>query len=198
MKQLLLAVLLAAVASSATTLLLAGAMKPDPAPAAPPLSAADFKAALADLENEVAALRREMAERGPPAAPWTASPAPAGRSPGAAPAADRATSEAVRPATDNSSAEPTPGHLLRFRELFDRDDEGNTSIRREMRRRWLFRGEREVVEWFGIPETVGVEDGGAETWYYEIPTGEKDEDGGPVTEGFNIRLSRGRVIEIGG
>ncbi len=196
MKQLVLVALIAALASSAMTLLLEGAFRP-PA-AAPPsaVSAADFKAALADLEREVAALRREAAERAGAAPASTAGQPWPGRVAGGPPSPDPGAPGAVRPPSEPAAAEPSAAHLQRFRELFSQDEEGNTSIRRDARARWLFRGEREVLDWFGLPENISIDDGSSETWYYEIPTGAKDEEGNPDTKAYRIRLNRGRLIEI--
>jgi hypothetical protein len=197
-RDLALVAVLASAASASLTLLVGGALRPEAPPAAPALTAADFKAALADLESQVEGLRREMAERGGSAPAWVAPSAPGPRPPGAlSPAPGGGAAEPLRTGQDNAALEPTPAHLLRFREFFDVDEVGDRRLRPEARRRWLFRGERDVAEWFGIPEVVGMDESGSETWTYEIPTGEKDEEGEPVTETYWIRLNRGRVIDLG-
>lgn len=193
-RDLALVAVLASAASASLTLLVSASLRPDVPPAPPPLTAADFKAALADLESQVAGLRREMAERGASSEPWVSPPlsaprATGGPSPVAAPGA-----EPFRPGSENASGEPTTAHLLHFRELYERDEDGDTHLRPEAKRRWLFRGEREVIEWFGIPGHVELDESGSEFWRYELTTGEKDEDGEPVVEGFSIRMNRGRLI----
>jgi hypothetical protein len=195
-KGLLLVAVLASLASASLTLLLSGALRPEAPPPASALSAADFKAALADLESQVAGLRREMAERGASAEPWVASSPAGARVPAPSAAGSTGGADGFRAGSDSEAPAPSAAHLLHFRELFERDEDGDTHIRKDLRRRWMFRGEREVVEWFGIPESIAVEDSGVEDWYYEIPTGEKDEEGEPMSESYQIHLNRGRVIDI--
>ncbi len=198
MKQTLLAAVLAAIASSALTLLLAGSAAPAP-PSAPsagaPATAAEFKAALADLEREVAALRRDLAAGG-------AGPADSPAGDGTAPPASRIPASpaapVVREAKSPEPAVPAPEGLKRFAEAVPRNAENERDVegRSVQKRRWLFRGEREILEWFGLPDTVHAE-GEKETWYYEIPTGTVDEDGWPQHRNYWITLNRGRLTDMG-
>jgi hypothetical protein len=199
--------LLSALASSALTLLLASAFRPVPPRAPDPLTTADFKEALGTLEREVAALRREAAARAEaaeagvfsPAAEADAAPAEAAVAPSATPpAASRSTGEPVAVVRGPRLAPSAPvGQYQRFRDVMplrpdgDEDAEG----RRRLLRTWMFRSEREVLEWFGVPDSVGAE-GEREDWYYEVSTGALDEEGDPVIEDFTVVLNRGRLIRF--
>jgi hypothetical protein len=85
----------------------------------------------------------------------------------------------------------------RFRQLVPRreDADEEQAARLAERRRWLFRGEREVLDWFGQPDDINAE-GEAETWYYRVPTGTTAEDGTPETNMYWIRLNKGRVVQF--
>jgi hypothetical protein len=196
-KQLLLVAVLAALASSAITLLVSGAFRPAPPPAAGAPSVADFKSALADLEREVAAMRRESAERGSAVGPSRREESGAGRAAVVNPGAARGPGDAPAAAEAARTPEASASHLQRFREIFPRDENGDTSARKDLVRGWLLHGEAEVLEWFGLPDSITTGDG-LETWYYDIPTGGKDEEGNPLSEDFQIQMGRGRVIGMDG
>lgn len=56
----------------------------------------------------------------------------------------------------------------------------------KLRRAWMFRSEREVVEWLGTPDLVWVEKGGSESWQYDLADGE-----------YRIlEFNRGRLLDI--
>jgi len=192
-KQLLLVAILSAVASSALTLLVASSFRPPPdVPGSPP---PDFKAALGDLERDLAAVRRELAAGARGEAPPT--PAVPG---GAPPSRSDRPVEAplVLPAGSAETAVPVPDRLRRFTDALPRTADGKRDPqgRRLQKRQWMFRAESEVFAWFGTPEMVQAE-GETETWYYEVPTGAMDEDGDPETNSFWIKINRGRLVDLG-
>jgi hypothetical protein len=204
MRQTILAALLAAVAASALTLLLSTGMRP-PAGAA---TTADFRAALADLVGEVAALRREMAGgRGAAPAPvFAASPGtvPAvavGTSPPAAaaeetPAVEAAAVPAAEPEVmevrrEERSAIPRTQEVVeRLRTLTNWEESA------EIRKAWILAGEEQVVNAFGKPDEVWVQDGGAETWNYRTLTGTIDENGDPEWQDITLSMNRGRLVRV--
>jgi len=192
-KQLVLVAVLAAFASSAITLLLAPA--PPRAAAVPAAPATDFKAALADLEREVSALRLELAARDRPA---TAVPVPA---------AAGTPSSVHAPATAAAEAGPVPSTpavemstvAARFREMAPYVAEGvrDKEAHEEQKRRWMLRGEKEVLEWFGRPRSIDAT-GEQEVWTYRVPSAEINQVTGlPDEVVYWVRINRGRVIDLG-
>ena len=56
----------------------------------------------------------------------------------------------------------------------------------KLRRAWMFRSEREVIDWLGTPDSVWVEQSGSESWQYELADGE-----------YRIlEFNRGRLLDI--
>jgi hypothetical protein len=187
----------AAVASSALTLLLSDRFRAPPAASPPP--APDFKAALSDLEREVAGLRADLAGM-----PRGTSPVPPPSDPGAAlatapplPAPTPAPPVVREDGTPEPPADVTMA-VNRFLEVLPTTAEGEAdgSARAAMKRRWLFRGEREVLDHFGLPHTIQVE-GEAEIWHFEVPLGILDDEGNMEHANYWIKLNRGRLIDLG-
>jgi hypothetical protein len=197
-KQTALAVVLAAAVSSVLTLLLASALRPPPAAPPSSLTASEFKAALGDLEREVATLRAALAERG------AAGPAPiAAAAPGAAPTArgeERpAASATLVVRAEGTAAAPAAATLLqRLEEVAPRLPEGGKDYeaREEVLRRWILRPESEVHAWFGLPARIDA-NGEQERWFYVVDTGTGSEKGGTVKRTVWVLLNRGRVVDIG-
>ena len=199
MKSTVVAALLAAVASSVLTLVLASAFRPPPA-AAPTssLTAAEFKAALGDLEREVAALRAALAERG------ASGPGPVAAIPGTAAPIARVDASPAATATffvrpEGPAEAPAAATLLqRFEEVAPRLPEGGRdyNARKDVLRRWILRPESEVQAWFGLPARIEPKDE-QERWWYEVATGARSPNGSPEQRTFWVLLNRGRVVEFG-
>jgi hypothetical protein len=197
MKAVLAAALGAAALSSAATWAATRAAAPaPPRPPDPGNPPPDLRPALEALGREIAALRAELAARpvaggdGPVTAEPERSAAAASPSPGA---------PYVRPRGEGVEA-PASGmtSIQKFREVAPRLPEGGKDDdgRRAQLRKWMFRGEREVLEWFGQPLQIDPS-GELEMWHYEVPTGEIDDDGLPRTKQYWIRLNKGRLVDMG-
>lgn len=194
MKAVIAASLLSAAAASSLTWILAtSAAPPAPAPGRAP-AAADFKAALGDLEREVAALRREMAER-------PGSGAPGGGPPAATPAADARRSDGsdtsnlvLRPAAGvAASLDPVPPVTPAVVQLLEELSQWHG--RPEVRARWTFLPEGKVLEQLGMPDSV-VPNQVEEAWIYRVPSGETDEEGNPRWRRYQVTLNRGRLVRV--
>lgn len=107
--------------------------------------------------------------------PW----APPG--PGAGNRAPAATAEASTPVRRTATAGSLPAanrNVVQTLGSFEKDE--------KLRRAWMFRSEREVVEWLGTPDEVWVENSGSELWQYDLADGE-----------YRIlEFNRGRLLNI--
>lgn len=56
---------------------------------------------------------------------------------------------------------------------------------RSLQRQWLFRGDAEVSESFGAPDSIHVAAAGVEVWTYVLPQGQ-----------VRLWLNRGRLIDV--
>jgi hypothetical protein len=192
-KALLLAAALGG-AGGAGAVLLASAI---PAPAPPSRAGAAapdaLAAALASLEVEVGALRREIAEGrehaparddgGVGGADGPTRPGPAGP---AKPKVPAEVSAARAPAAAGPPA-ASPGERLLPLRGWQKDP--------DVRARWTFLDEKEVLERFGTPDMVTPE-GSTERWHYRWRTGERDEDGNEMTDEMLVVLNRGRLVQV--
>jgi hypothetical protein len=158
--------------------------------------------ALNELRDATALLRRAVeagpalraARAEPPPPPSGAPPPRPDLPPGddARPPPPPPRPEADRPA----SASETSGRVA-LRELLGFAEEtGNKPAAVEARRRvgvrerWLFAGERQVLEAFGTPDEVIVNEN-SEHWNYRLPTQSEDED-----EDIVLVFSRGRLVQV--
>jgi hypothetical protein len=188
LKQLVLVAVLASLASTALTLLAVHALHTRTHPGPPPAGPSNGNAELADVVRELAAFRREVGEalradphRGQPAtAPGSGSHPPGG-------------SEAAPPVDSRGPAPlegvPIPTRQSRLRETLIPE---TTNVAKSSRARWILRSEREVHEWFGPPDRIGVDDKGVEDWLYRL----QDASGGEDSEWVTFEVHGGRVISF--
>ncbi|MHC4821364.1 MAG: hypothetical protein ACYTDX_06560 [Planctomycetota bacterium] len=191
-------IIVLAALSGAVAAALVMSMVPHPSMEGPPAAGStptvDLSESMVGVEREIRLLREELSGvreaidrasvAGPPITS-TLPPATAGDEALSAPR--EAVTTSSRPASTRAPLRGGPPSLLRLREVAKWDEDA------DYRRRWMFKSERDVLEWYGTPDQIEA-DGDREDWYYEVPTGAFDEDGDPVLESFTIYLNRGRMV----
>lgn len=100
-------------------------------------------------------------------------PTPDGRSPADAGAAP----PAARRSAATESLPPANLVVVRTLSSFEKDE--------QLRRTWMFRSEREVIDWLGTPDRAWT-NGGGERWIYALPDGKERV----------LEFHRGRLLNI--
>jgi hypothetical protein len=168
MKQTLLVVIAAAAMGAATAVLLTHR------PAPPARSAAPVRLDETALERAlVCALETVGFGRQARSAP-VAPPEAGERSPAEA---DEEVSTHVRRTTMAESLPPTNLAAVGTLKSFDKDE--------QLRRTWMFRSERDVIDWLGMPQRAFAY-GGGERWVYRLPDGKERV----------LELHRGRLLNV--
>ena len=167
MRDVLLVAVAAAAVGAASALFL---FRPTPAPVRT-VSARDTALDIAALEM---AFKRALRDARIPAT-TTAPPDDRSRAP-----------ESISPAVDDTSSDAPvsaparpPAQVAVLERLTSFDDD------HDLRRAWILRSERAVLEWLGTPESIVATDG-TEEWSYSL------RDGG----GIRLTLHRGRLVDL--
>ena len=167
MKQSLLVAIAAAAIGAATAVLLTAQTPP---PARSPAPARAVNAAALELAFVRALDRMGFGGR----ARSLETPVTA---PGPVPASTRAAMPPTRRAQDPAPLPPPDRAVVESVDSFEKDE--------QLRRTWMFRSEREVIEWLGAPDRAWP-DSSAERWVY------KRGDGRDLT----LEFHRGRLLNI--
>jgi hypothetical protein len=191
-KAIVLTAVLAGAGGAGIALL--AAQRPAASASSPPATdpGGALAAALASLEREVEALRKEIREgaplRGGPAGPGGGPGEASIRAPRAVDGEVPAAAAAAAVVRSPGAAVPSSGSLA----------ERIAPVRGwhkspETRVRWTFLSEAEVLERFGVPDRVELE-GEAERWNYMVPA--VDDEGNAYTDQVILVLNRGRLVTV--
>lgn len=148
--------------------------------------------ALRGVENQIADLREKAESRLDRTVPPAGTPETSSRTPSPEPgaAADASEGRARRPAPPTRrDREPLPAaRVERLREVegFQRHE--------DVRRRWLFRDDADVLADLGTPDQVDSSESGVERWLYKVPS--RDADGAEFTQTIVLDFRDGRLIRV--